>query len=62
MNETAFDEKRAEVLSQIVEVQETRNINEIARMLASGNWIAFHATFDGHNGPLFSLGRISVKR
>ena len=47
----------ATILSQVKEIRESRDMNEVAQMLSSGKWIAFYATtVDGYH---ISLGRIA---
>ena len=47
---------KEKVLSQIIELRETDDIKEVARLLRSGNWIAICAT---ESEPVvFSLGRV----
>lgn len=49
--------KKASVFSHVVEIQETSDIEKVAQMLSSGNWIAICAT---EKEPyVFSLGRIT---
>lgn len=44
------------ILEQIEEIRETRDIQEAAQKLSSGNWIALCAT--GGNPVTFCLGRV----
>lgn len=47
------------ILSEIVEIVETEDIEEVAQKLSSGNWIAVCAT---QGEPyLFCLGRIKAQ-
>jgi len=45
-----------EVLSRVKEVRETKDVNEVAQLLSTGEWIAICATSE--EPYLFSLGRI----
>jgi hypothetical protein len=44
-------------LQYVTDVYETRDIKEVAQMLASGDWIAMCATLD--EPFLFALGKVS---
>lgn len=44
------------ILASIVEVKETKDANECAKYLRSGNWIAINAAFT-HDGIKWALGR-----
>lgn len=44
------------VLSQVKEVRETKDVKEVAQMLASGDWIAIYAT--PQDPFCFCLGRV----
>jgi hypothetical protein len=47
------------VLSEIVEIVETKDIKEVAQKLSSGNWIAVCATTE--KPYLFCLGRLKAQ-
>jgi len=44
------------ILREIVELVEVSDINEVARLLSSGKWIAVHATLK--ESVVFCLGRV----
>ena len=47
----------AAILMQIKEIRKSGDMNEVAKMLSSGKWIAFYATTAGEY--CISLGRIA---
>ncbi len=48
------------VLRMVVEIRETRNIKEVAAILATGKWLVIAAAMDGNGETcLFSLGRVA---
>lgn len=49
--------KNTKILSQVIEIREVENIEEVAKLLSSGNWIALLAT--SAEPHVFCLGKIS---
>lgn len=48
--------KNKTILSEIIEIKETKNLKEVAQMLSSGAWIALCATKE--EPYCFCMGRV----